>query len=646
MTDLASLANPFTDNVVQHAWQAPADVTTIHDDVFRACLAGIESAKRGQPDSLLVYGPAGSGKTHLLTRLQRHLLTTAHQAEDHVLHCVFVFVRLQTSSQLLWQHVRRRFARDLMRRDEGLTQLQRLVAHQIAERTDTPSRSAVMRLRILGKEDHTVVTAHLNTLASELGLSRDLCTVLEHLLCNRGVRDAAAWLEGDSLPERILKQLDLCPDEIEDREEAAREVVTALARLAGQTLPIVFCFDQVEALQRSLDDREAFFQFGRLAADLHDADPNIFLITCLQSALLPVFESSIQEAHKDRMAKRHAILRGLTSPQVEALVRARLDSLPELATLRSEHPDEPLYPLSPPLVAQLGQISPCVPRHVLARAGRAFQEAQHGHVPHPLEPSEFLGAEWEDRARKVRAQQSPAYTSATLLGSVEVLAALGERPVSERDPEGAELVLGGAQKLALSLRNEADGRSLGPKLRQLAGHLQRKDGARWVIVRDPRLPIAKTAKKARETLSALTQAGVRLVEPTAEALNALAALASLLADAKSGDLANEGQTVASSEVLEWLRNSREDARLAPITELVDDLFRIDPMPLERSEEQDLAELLSRSRVLTLESAAQALAKSTDLVLETARRYDDHFLVLEGPPVVLLDRAGITAGVEA
>jgi hypothetical protein len=282
----------------------------------------------------------------------------------------------------------------------------------------------------------------------------------------------------------------------------------------------------------------------------------------------------------------------------------------------------------------------------LAHAGRAFEEIQHGGVARPLEPREFLGSAWEERARKAQALQSPAYTSATLLGSVEVLAALGERPISERDPEGADLVLGGPQKLALSLRNEADGRSLGPKLRALAAHLQRKDGASWVIVRDPRLPIAKTAKKARETLTSLAQAGVRLVEPTAEALNALAALSSLLADAKSGDLANEGQTIAPSEVLEWLRNSREDARLAPIAELVDALFHVDPEPEEPSAEQDLAELLSHERVLTLDGAAQALARSPELVLSTARKYDAHFLILEGPPVVLLDRAGITTGVEA
>ncbi len=216
LSSLSSLSNPFQDNVVQDAWQTPTDVVDIHADVFEACVAGVGSAARGVPDSLLIYGGAGSGKTHLLTRFQRHLLQTSKEAADRVLRCVFVFVRLQTSPQLLWQHVRRRLARDLMRQDEGLTQLQRLVAHQIAIRTNASPRAAVRQLRVLGKEDHEAVSSHLSEVAAALGVPRDLCVVLEHLLCNRGVRDASAWLMGESLPERVLAQLDLGPEAPED----------------------------------------------------------------------------------------------------------------------------------------------------------------------------------------------------------------------------------------------------------------------------------------------------------------------------------------------------------------------------------------------------------------------------------------------
>ena len=61
-------------------------------------------------------------------------------------------------------------------------------------------------------------------------------------------------------------------------------MVTLLCRLAATTLPVVFCFDQIEALQRNADDREAFFHFAQMAADLHDSAPSVGLITCLTFA--------------------------------------------------------------------------------------------------------------------------------------------------------------------------------------------------------------------------------------------------------------------------------------------------------------------------------------------------------------------------
>src|SRR5215207_1014826 len=165
MMDVALLPNPFRDSVVQDAWQTPLDIPDIHASAFTACLDGIDSAARGVPDSLLVYGAAGSGKTHLLARLQRHLTETARSAPDNVLRCVFCFVRLQTSPLLLWQHVRRRLATDLMRREQGLTQLQRLVGHQLGIANGRTPRAGILQLRVLRSEDEGALAHHLQELA-------------------------------------------------------------------------------------------------------------------------------------------------------------------------------------------------------------------------------------------------------------------------------------------------------------------------------------------------------------------------------------------------------------------------------------------------------------------------------------------------
>lgn len=663
MKELASIPNPFRDHVVQDAWQSPADVPEIHRSVFHACLEGVDAAARGEPDSLLVYGPAGSGKTHLLTRVQRHLAETARSAPDQVLRCVFVYIRLQTAPQLLWQHVRRRLANDLMRRDQGVTQLQRLIAHQIGHRERIGPRSAVMGVRVLGAEDPETLSSHVLDVSAQLGLPRDLGVVLEHLVHNRWLRDASAWLAGDSLPERVLDGLGVGTDLSADREAAAREAVLGLCRLAAETLPIVFCFDQVEALLRTHDDRDAFFRMGRLAADLHDADQNVFLLTCVQSSQLLALQRSILEADFDRFAKRRVALDPLRPEEVEGLVLARLSASEALAPLRRAHPRAPLYPFKPSFAKELSRIEPCVPRRVLAECARRFEEIQRGKLPPPVDVPAFLATELDGRLAEAAARPGSGEIRDALVRGAQVLAGTGRAeivPRDPRDPPEIDVVLeqpGTSQRVAVSVRDEADGRSLRPRLAALLEHLPRLGGARLVVVRDPRAPLSPKAVKANEHLAELRAKGAAVVEPTVEALAALSTLASLLADAKSGDLANEGDAVGEGAVLAWLRDlgARDPARLAPIDQLAFALFAPPdaagrPSPDSARAQGDasraLADLVARRHVIDAVAASREIGAEPDRLLDLARRSPDRYLVLEGPPALVLDMAGVVAEVEA
>lgn len=645
MSELRALPNPFRDTVVQDAWQTPVDISEIHAAAFEACLAGIDSAARAVPDSLLIYGAAGSGKTHLLARLQRYLAETSRNAPDSVLRCVFCFVRLQTSPALLWQHVRRRLATDLMRREQGLTQLQRLVGHQLGIGWGRTARAGILELRVLRSQDEAALTQHLRELAMKLDLPRNLCMVLEQLVFNRNVHDASAWLAGDGLPDSVLESLGLGPENDEDREEVARHITTALCRLAGETLPIVFCFDQVESLQRTATDEEALFRFGRMAADLHDADNNVFLITCLQVAYLDQFKKAVRAADLDRIMRRSVLLEPLTKAQVARLVESRLSSAPELSSLRAEHSAEPFYPLKPNFVSQLPLEPPWTPRRVLSLAARAFEVRQHGRVSEAPSAEQFLSQELEARRESLAGKLEPSDTQRIVIQGAELIAQVEDAGIEANDSEKADLVLTGPRRTALHVRNEVDGRSLTPKLKALLAQTPRRDGASVVIVRDPRLPIAKTAVKAREHLTTLQERGARLLEPSIEALTALEALSSILADSKSGDLANQDATLEAGAVLAWLRNLRGDLALEPVQELVTAMFD-GQGSVAKGEEQDLADLLSHERVIAADLAAQILGQKLERLLEVARKGSAHCLVLEGPPAVLLDIAGIAPEMEA
>jgi hypothetical protein len=643
MNELAALANPFRDNVVQDAWQTTVDLREIHAEAFQACLDGIDCAARGVPDSLVIYGVAGSGKTHLLGRLQRYLAETARSAPDAVLRCVFSFVRLQTSRQLLWQHVRRRMAVDLMRREEGLTQLQRLVAHQLAVLDGRGPRAGLLELRVLRAEDEQALLQHLDDMGTRLGLPRDLCVALEHLVFNRNVRDVSAWLAGDGLPEHVSSALGLGGEVDEDREDVAKRVVTALCRLAGETLPIVFCFDQVESLQRTRDDLEAFFAFARMAADLCDADANVFLITCLQSAFLEQFRKAVRDADWQRIARRSVQLDDLTRSLVEKLLKLRLEAHAELAPLRTSHTKEPFYPLDAGFVGQLALESPCVARRVLALAAREFEAKQLGRRPEgegTRSVAEFLGRELEARQQERLPELKPSETGSILSRGAPLLAELVGAEVVEKDPQHADMVFAGPRPVALSIRNETDGRSLTPKLKTLLAHTPRKDGAPVVILRDPRLTLSKTAAKAREHLDALRSRGAAFIEPTIEALAAIDALASILGDAKSGDLADdEAPPLDASAVLNWLRSLRAHPILEPVEELVTSIFGNGSAPPDDLE-ADLVSLLSQEHVLEVEGAAKVLGVTAEAALQCARKATAHCLVLVGPPTILLDVSGI------
>ena len=652
MSALATVPNPFEGTVVADAWSVTTgDVPSIHQGPFEHCLRALDSVSRGKPDSILIFGPAGSGKTHLLARLQSHLVATANAAADGNLRCVFVSVKLQTSAQLLWQLVRRRLASDLLRKQQGVTQLQRLVAHQLAGARGNTPRHWVRALRILPSADSDSVSEYLAEVAERLELGRDVSVVLDHLVNNRFVMDARAWLAGDSLPESALERLGLGPDEPGDREDAARQLVTALCRLAGGTLPFVFCFDQIEALQASADDRDALFRFGRMAADLSEADDNVLLISCIQSAFVDLLQVSVRDADRDRIFKRRAVLDPLRPDQVEALVASRLDSVEALREIRAAHPEDPFHPLGLRVLSGLVQTSPCLPRKVIAAAATAFERIQRGEPPQTEPPGPAAGeteAFLRDTlaARRTTAMErgKPAESRDALMHGLPLLFGLRDPPLGQRAPvhdggsaarpPGVDLVLASKSgPLAVTICNEDNMKSLAARLRQLAQSEKARGGLPLRVVRDPRLPITKAAKKTQEYLAELEKQGARLVQPSVEAIAALEALRSLLSDARAGDLATRGDAVGEATVRAWLARHLDDA----LDELCEVLEGGAAGPTEAAEVRllrDLDDVMRTRFVARLSAVAAELGRPADEVMAAARRHPDHLGLLVGPPAVL------------
>jgi len=135
----------------------------------------------------------------------------------------------------------------------------------------------------------------------------------------------AQWLEHGELPDEGREQLGFDMPKDEDAaaapERMVEHVAHRLARLVADTRPVVLCFDQIESLQVSPDDRTGLFAFGRLAADLFDQLEPLLLVTCAQSALLPQIRQAIARADYHRVAQQERVLEPLTERVRRRVVR-------------------------------------------------------------------------------------------------------------------------------------------------------------------------------------------------------------------------------------------------------------------------------------------------------------------------------------
>ncbi len=372
MLDRQILSNPFdSDVVVDAAASAPVDVPRINESAFNLCRDAYERVASGTGSwSVFLNGAAGCGKTHLLSRLRRWLCSEL-DAVPKKPPALFIAVRMETSPGMIWRHLRRRFAEELLRpRANDVTQL-----------------AAILH--------HLAVSAHGNlceyfegTLVQDCG--QELMQVLEAYDRNEHHRLCLAWLKGDRLSENQLELLNLPQypvDSVEEdwAEDEARKFVGAVTRLAAP-FPVVFCFDQIEALGLSHEKKNYGF-FCRMGASLVDTTQNSVLISTINIDFLGDLKSGSHDADFQRISKDQLDLQPLDFSLGRQLVNARLALVPGAAAAIDEDDLRAFFDLNR---------GAATPRSLIHKARQLFDEWSRGEPSSPPPPvDEFLSAEYE-----------------------------------------------------------------------------------------------------------------------------------------------------------------------------------------------------------------------------------------------------------
>ncbi len=662
--------NPFRETIVTSPWESPGvDVPSIHENVLSACLQGIEEVRsRGRSTGLVIHGAAGSGKTHLLRRLRGRLASDAPAATDRR-ECLYVWVRLQTSPRMIWRTLRRTLVEDWFRPVvQGRSQFDRILFHRLAEirvaKGDLEPWYEYMR-----DEAPQGLSELMEQIAVNLHLDFNTAIAFEHIAFGRHRRDLRAWLGGTSLPIAALERLSMAQDDgtDEEREHEARDVVLMLCRLAGDGLPIVLSFDQVEALQLVPDDRDALFAFGQLISTLHDNTSNTLLISSVQSSFFNVLKASARSADYDRMTSHGAFsLDSLSLGEAEKLIAARLSVSGETVPVTGAAAK--CWPLEPEELDGLIASAPLYPRKLLTFCAEKFESRgrkgavdppaliseQVGRVPMPVvkpEPvtppvnrpqrvAQFLAERWESSLEAKLASNTAEATEDIVRHGVPMLARIlapQAKPVRDETLADVELVYDSPTgRTGVSLCTQPNMTSLATKLKRLKQQLGSRRIERLVVLRDSRVPLTKTAKAARQNLVDLEGSGAFVIHPPIEVLAAIDALRSLLSDAISGDLNCDEELVPPQTVSQWL-----EAHLSnDVRQFVAQLIGASESDVENKRSSDLRDLellntvLADQPMIPLELAAETLQRSAADVVAFVQRHPEHIGLLGQPATIV------------
>jgi hypothetical protein len=587
-----AFANPFGPLVGRPLDDHEVDIPEINSEAFEACQRLVRDVATGNfSAALTVFGDAGTGKTHLIGRVRRWL---GPQPEN-----LFVFVRMETSPAGIWRHLRRQMAMSLLHTDaNGIRALDRLLERR--------------------KRDLEVLP------------DRNLNIVLEHLLNGTHVRDSAAWLRGEGLPDEVLNSLRLSTPGPEDEPEAAsRYVVMAICELIRPGV-VVFCMDQIEAVMSAPGDREGPHAIGRVVSALVDETRNASVICCEQSTFINLLEQILEGATKDRVLGRRAPIHPLSWDQAQRLIKARLDTVPALAAQRATHSG--CWPLVESQIRPAFKDNAAPARRIIALCKDLFDLWQSGHaaVVEPLDTA--LQKMLEERYTT----KDPAETEAILRNGIPLLARAGGLK-SAVPGHGSPLDFTiDAGRVSIAICNQANGQSLASHVRKISGAWNPTPNQSLLLLRDARLPVSSNAKATKERIAGLEQQSGRLVTVSQEAVEALAALRRLLSDAESGDLAQHGEPVTPSKVERWIAGHVP----AALEQLVSEFGGSPPDPIAPR----LAALLAERKMVTLEDAARSLEVATGKVEECARRDPRQFGFLGGSTPALFQPATVSEAV--
>jgi hypothetical protein len=539
-------------SITADPWGEPRDLEALHADTARAILQAVEDLRaavrsgapgRARPRPLVVLGTAGSGKTHLFSRLRRKLGQRA----------ILVHIRPIMSAEMTPRYVLGEVLQQVARVNGGVRQIDSLVGSTMAMGLDGSADQAGVGLELLRRLTPEGRRENLDLLCSRL-LERMPALddgYLERLLAapfldTLPFRATLAWLGGRDISETQAARIGVRQPLDEDRILPALRTV---AHLAAPGAPLVVVFDQLENLVQGGGDSR-ILPYGNLIMELVDQVQDLVIV---QMALDTEWQEGIRPALSLAQQARvvgPTFTLELPGPELaEGLVRVWSADVLE--------PGGPFpWPFRP------GEIQAMVERQATPRMLlQAFQDRLAGEPAPEVRAADdrFLARAWEDRLAQARTEIDDQDHSglgvvpetladglihwARLVPGLALVAAQGPEDLRFRTPGGV---------VQVALVHQAHPRAIAAALDRLAGTQGPRLGLRELW-----RPFQPTWSRIQARWEALVrQGGACWHWLERKEVERLLALDRLLKAAASGDLSGpDGAPCAMERVTDWVRST-------------------------------------------------------------------------------------------
>lgn len=567
------MESPF-ESIHANAWQEALDVPSLNarvSDLIRSCIDALRNTERNSINSpksttLLLLGPAGSGKTHLFTRLRQQMGCRA----------VFVHNRPEIGVDQSPRHVLSAIVHALrqpvFRRDER--QIDVVVGTMLARASGAPvrfplafladclgqtseTRQKILELAISHAEDHSadVWPDYLGYL-----LRLPFADRLEQ-------RALWTWLAGGE-PSQV--QLDRLGVRAALRDDDVMMALRTLGVVATFGAPIVLVFDQLENLADEEGKTARIIQYARLVTELRDTVQGLVIVQmALDSVWMSRMHHVLHTSMRDRLEERVEYLDAPTAEERMALVFCWVNALPP-----EQRPEPFPYPFTNQQIESWKYSPGMTPRMLMQACGEAYRSRGIAEIAPETQDDrtdERLDGYWQQLLQSARAAIDEAAAQAQGVAAESIRAGLLATFILQEKNAAGTTIDGvtsiayqwGGQDALVMFAQQAHHRALAKALKSAIEQAGQK---RVIVMREQAFAIPPTWKEVHgltTSLEKIPNACWFLLDR--ESLARLLATERLLTSARSGDFTDvNGKVVPVEAVMDWARKNLGYQEWAPL----------------------------------------------------------------------------------